>query len=164
MNELFFAAMTILFVSAILAQQPRIPASYSNLGYDPNGKLYVGHEGKKYLAEEVSNPYTIEQFLGNPTGTESDVRLDFGDFKASKAYGLIPNGKAPHPLPVYRKTTKIDHGKVGINIKDDFKYPYDFVDWEANGYLNIGYRLADEDGMLLFDGVVALKGEGPFVS
>ncbi|MBJ7879932.1 hypothetical protein [Gelidibacter salicanalis] len=33
---------------------------------------------------------------------------------------------------------------------------------ERKGYVNIGYRLADEKGMLLFDGIIALQGEGPF--
>ena len=162
MKKMFYTAFILLSVTIAVAQQPRIPASYSNLAYDVNGQLYFGLDGEKYYAETVAKPLTIEQFLGNPTGTETGVRLDFGDFKGSITYGLIPYGKAPHPLPVYRRTTKIDNGKAGINVVDDFKYPYDFVDWKENSYLNIGYRLADENGMLLFDGVVALKGDGPF--
>ena len=75
---------------------------------------------------------------------------------------MIPYGKAPHPLPVFRKTAKIENGKVAINIKDDFKYPYDFVDWKENGYLNMGYRLTKEDGTIVFDGVFALKGIDSF--
>ena len=162
MKNLLFTVFTLLSVTMALGQQAQIPASYSNLSYDDNGKLYFEHEGKKHYAEEIASSYTVEQFLGNPKGTETGVKLDFGDFKGTVTYGLIPYGKAPHPLPVYRKTTKIDSGKAGINIKDDFKYPYDFVDWKKNGYVNIGYRLADEKGVLLFDGVIALKGEGPF--
>lgn len=162
MKKSLFSIIIILCVSISISQTVRIPSSYNNLGYDANGKLYFEHNGEKYFAQEVVNTISIQQFIGKPIGTKTGVRLDFGDFKGSITYGLIPYGKAPHPLPVYRKTTRIQNGKVGINIKDDFKYPYDFVDWKKNGYVNVGYRLADEDGMLLFDGVVALKGEGPF--
>jgi len=162
MNKIFCTALALLSSSLAMAQFTQIPASYSNLAFDENRKLYFDVEGKKYFAEEVSNVFTIAQFLGKPTGTDTGVKLDFGNFKGTITYGLIPYGKAPHPLPVFRKTTKIDNGNVGINIKDDFKYPYDFVDWKKNGYVNIGYRLADEKGMLLFDGIVALEGKGPF--
>ncbi len=162
MNKIYCIAIVLLSSSLAMAQSLQIPASYSNIAFNENKKLYFEVEGEKYFAEEVSNAPTIAQFMGKPKGTNTGVKLDFGNFKGTITYGLIPYGKAPHPLPVFRKTTEIDNGKAGINIKDDFKYPYDFVDWKKNGFVNIGYRLADEKGMLLFDGVMALEGEGPF--
>lgn len=162
MKTKILIAISIMCATVLVAQQPRIPASHKNLAYDNNGKLYFELEGKKYFAEEVPNTITIEQFLGKATGTETGVNIDFGNFKGTVTYGLIPYGKAPHPLPVYRRSIVAQNGKVDINIKDDFKYPYDFVDWKENGYLSIGYRLADESGVILFDGVIALNGIGPF--
>ena len=162
MNKILFSAIALMFATTAMAQLPKIPATYSNLGYDTNGRLYFENKGEKYFAEEFKNPLTIEQLLGKPEATENGVQMDFGTLKGTVTYGLIPYGKVPHPLPVYRKTVKIEDGKIELNIKDDFKYPYDFVDWKKNGYLNLGYRIADEQGMLLFDGIVALKGEGPF--
>ncbi len=162
MKKVIVFALASLFLNVALAQYARIPESYSNLSYDSNGRLFFEHKGEKYFAEATTDVFSVEMFLGKPQGTDSGVKLDFGNFTGTITYGLIPYGKAPHPLPVYRKTAKIDNGKVEINIKDDFKYPYDFVDWKENDYLNVGYRLADEDGVLMFDGVVALKGTGPF--
>lgn len=162
MNKILFSAIALMFATTAMAQLPKIPAAYSNLGYDTNGRLYFENKDEKYFAEEFKNPLTTEQLLGKPEATENGVQMDFGTLKGTVTYGLIPYGKVPHPLPVYRKTVKIEDGKIELNIKDDFKYPYDFVDWKKNGYLNLGYRIADEQGMLLFDGIVALKGEGPF--
>jgi hypothetical protein len=162
MKKTYFLLLALLATSVALAQQPRIPASYSNLAYDSTGQLYFEHDGARYIAEAVDHAFSVEQFLGNPMGTATGVELDFGDFEGTVTYGLIPYEKAPHPLPVYRKTLPIEAGKVSINIKDDFKYPYDFVDWKEKGYVSVGYRLSDEKGGLWFDGVVALKGRGPF--
>ncbi|WP_297332632.1 metallophosphoesterase [Flavobacterium sp.] len=162
MNKILFSTIALLLTIAAMAQHPRIPASYNNLAFDANGKLYFENKGGKYFTEELTGPLTIEQFLGKAKGNENGVMMDFGTLKGTVTYGLIPYGKAPHPLPVYRKTLNIENGNVTFNIKDDFKYPYDFVDWKKNGYLNIGYRIANDQGMILFDGIVALKGEGPF--
>jgi hypothetical protein len=162
MNKILFSTVALLLAIAAIAQHPRIPGSYSNLAFDASGKLYFENKGEKYYAEDFKDPLTIEQFLGKGRGTENGVTMDFGILEGTVTYGLIPYGKAPHPLPVYRKTLKIENGIVAFNIRDDFKYPYDFVDWKKNGYLNIGYRIANDQGMILFDGIMALKGEGPF--
>ena len=174
MKKTIFFLLALFFINEVFAQQPKIPDSYSNLSYNADGQLFFEHDGEKYFASTPGETFSIDQFIGNPKGTDSGIALDFGDFSGTITYGLIPYGKAPHPLPVFRKTAKIENGKVAINIKDDFKYPYDFVDWKENGYLNMGYRLADEGGELVFDGVFALKGidsfevipailEGPFI-
>ena len=39
--------------------------------------------------------------------------MDFGIFKGSMTYGLIPYGKAPYPLPVFRLTKEIKQGEGG---------------------------------------------------
>ncbi len=169
MKTKILTIISIMCTTLLVAQQtripetqPRIPASHLNLSYDLNGKLTLDVDGKKYNARESGNTYSIEKFLGKTTGTETGVIIDLGDFKGTVTYGLIPYGKAPHPLPVYRRAVRVENGKVEINIKDDFKYPYDFVDWKDNGYLTIGYRVADERGVMMFDGEIALKGSGPF--
>ncbi|MBJ7879933.1 hypothetical protein [Gelidibacter salicanalis] len=71
MKTSFFTALASLLMTISLAQQARIPASYSNLAYDANGTLYFESDGQKYFAEKVSAPYTIKQFLGSARGTET---------------------------------------------------------------------------------------------
>ena len=151
----------LLTAATVIAQNVTIPKSYSNIGQDKNG-LYFQDSGQRYYVTEKSPRYSLRQLFGDPKGTEGGVELDFGDFKGSITYGLIPYGKAPHPLPVFRFVKTLESGKVAINIKKDFRYPYDFVDWEKNQMLTIGYRLTDETGMIVYDGEISLKGSGPF--
>jgi len=157
----YFLLCCFIIASNILAQDIQIPKSYSNMYQDEKG-IYLKEGDNKYYAIKDNPQYTLEQLFGNPKGTEEGVEMDFGDFKGTLTYGLIPYGKAPHPLPVFRFVKTLESGKATINIKGDFKYPYDFVDWQANQKLSIGYRLADESGMVVFDGEVSLKGKGPF--
>ena len=152
----------LLLVGANLAaQQVQIPKSYSNISMDNKG-FFLMEDDQKYYAKKAVPDYTLKQFFGNPKGTTEGVTIDFGDFKGTITYGLIPYGKAPHPLPVFRFVKTLEAGKADINIKRDFRYPYDFVDWQNNQMLSIGYRLMDETGMVLYDGEVSLKGKGPF--
>lgn len=146
----------------VKAQQQIIPGSYTNIKYDESKRLYFDKEGQKFYADTTGPKYTIKQLLGNPKGTETGLEFDFGHLEGTFTYGLIPYGKAPHPLPVFRLTSPIKNGKVTANIKRDFRYPYDFVGWEENKGFTLGYRLTDEKGMILFDGEVAVEGNGPF--
>ncbi len=151
----------VLATNIMLAQKIKIPKSYSNIEKDKDG-LFFQRGDNKFYAVKSYPLYSLKQFFGNPQGTEGGVLLDFGGFKGDITYGLIPYGKAPHPLPVFRFVKPLELGKVEINIKEDFKYPYDFVDWKKNQRLSIGYRLTDETGMVVYDGEVSLKGIGPF--
>ena len=157
---------SILFVFALTAnmlfsQNIEIPESYSNIQMDEKG-LFLQDGDERYYASPSEADYTLEQLFGNPKGTDEGVLMDFGDFKGVITYGLIPYGKAPHPLPVFRFVKTLELGKVDINIKRDFRYPYDFVDWQKNQKLSIGYRLTDESGTVIYDGEVSLQGAGPF--
>jgi hypothetical protein len=161
--KLLLAVILLLFVQLPLkAQQPVIPASYSNIKYDETGRLYFEKNGQRFYADTTGPKYTLKQLLGSPQGTESGLNFDFGNLKGTFTYGLIPYGKTPHPLPVFRLTSPLQNGKVTANIKNDFRYPYDFVSWQENKGFTLGYRLTDEKGMIVFDGEVAVEGSGPF--
>ncbi len=155
--------LLLLFLTSLLnAQSARIPASYSNLQYDANERLYYSKDGKKYYAYKSDDRYTIEQLLGSPVGTNSGLLMDFKGFKGTITYGLIAYDLATHPLPVYRFNTEILGGKASINITRNFSYPFDFVNWKEKKQLTLGYRLIDEAGLIVFDGSVSVTGSGPF--
>lgn len=153
--------LIVLTTCAINAQQFAIPKSHSNIQQDDKG-LYLKDGDQKYYASPSKANYSLTQLFGNPKGNSDGFSMDFGDFNGTITYGLIPYGKAPHPLPVFRFVKTLESGKVDINIKRDFRYPYDFVDWQTNELLSVGYRLTNEAGMVVYDGEVSLKGKGPF--
>ena len=154
--------LMLLGIHSILAQEIRIPASYNNIHYDSQGRLYFKQDEKKFYADTTGPQYTISQLLGNPSGTDKGLKLDFGNFKGSITYGLIPYGRVPHPLPIFRFTKMIEEGKVEIDIKENFSPLYDLVNWRETGRFTLGYRLIDEKGMMVFDGEVSVTGTGPF--
>ncbi|HAQ18899.1 MAG TPA: hypothetical protein DCR40_06640 [Prolixibacteraceae bacterium] len=162
MKKLLSVAFVLFTWLSLNAQPHTIPGSYTNIKYDESNRLYYENEGQKFYADTAGPRYTIKQLLGNPEGTEDGLSFDFGDLKGTFTYGLIPYGKAPHPLPVFRLTSPLVNGKVTANVKRDFRYPYDFVGWEENKGFTLGYRLTDEKGMIVFDGEVSVEGTGPF--
>jgi hypothetical protein len=159
--SIFFSALFFAAIST-MSQTPRVPASYSNIKYDSQNQLYYLKDGERYYAYKKKDEYTIQQLLGNPTGTKRGIYFDFKGFKGTIIYGLIPYGKSAHPLPVYRFTKPLYDGKVAVNISTRFKYPFDFVDWQNKKMLTLGYRLINEKGEIIFDGEVSVTGSGPF--
>jgi hypothetical protein len=143
-------------------QKLDIPAVYSRISFNQDGYLSLQAKDETFLASISAPQYSLQQLYGNPVGTENGLILDFGDLEGTLTYGLIPYGKVEHPLPVFRFTKAIMEGKAEINIPFDFRYPYDFVDWKETGYLTIGYRVQDKEGMIIYDGEVSLSGTGPF--
>jgi len=160
-KSLVILLLSICYLSGF-SQLPFIPSSYSNIHYDENGRLYFQKDGRRYFADTSKPRYTVEKLLGNPAGTADGITLDFGSFKGSITYGMIPYGKAAHPLPIFRFTLPLKDGKVSINIKNDFRSTYDFVGWAKTKQFVIGYRLIDEKGLVIFDGEFAAEGTGPF--
>ncbi len=150
-------------ISGIHAQQNnQIPAVHSKISYSEEGKLVLQQGTTSYYAYTSPPLYTLQQVYGNPVGTENGLIFDFGGLEGTLTYGLIPYGKVAHPLPIFRFTRPILEGKAEINIPYDFRYPYDFVGWKETGFLTIGYRLQDKEGMIIYDGEVSLSGTGPF--
>ncbi|MBA2500202.1 MAG: metallophosphoesterase [Chitinophagaceae bacterium] len=155
--------ITIFTVNAIgsVNAQDRIPSSYSNLAWDAKG-LYYLEDSVRYYSDTTSARYTLKQMLGNPKGTSTGVEMNFKNIEGTITYGLIPYGQAPHPLPVYRVTRRLANGMANINIITDFRDPFDMVGWQQSGQLSIGYRLTNQAGLILFDGVISVTGKGPF--
>lgn len=153
-----------LFLLLFLLQSAyaQIPGTYSHLHYDEQGRLYHQPDSQRFYASDLPPAYTLSQCLGNHTGTDTGVALDFGSFVGSVAYGLIPYGQAPHPLPVFRFTKRLSGGKAEINFLQDFKDPFDFTGWKESGFATLGYRLLSPQGTVIFDGEISVTGTGPF--
>ncbi len=162
MKILFYFICILFLAASVSAQTVRIPASYSNIHYDDSARLYFQKGADRFYADTSKARYSLQQMLGNPESGEDGMTLNFGAIKGSLVYGFIPYGKAPHPLPVYRLSTPLQNGKAVMNIKRDFRDPYDMVGWQQSGIMHLGYRVIDERGMILYDGVVSVTGKGPF--
>jgi len=165
------AAILIYFVffTSLLNGQERkkhdIPLSYSNISYDKDGRLFIEVSGTK-IYEERSKPFiSIESISGQPEGTDEGIFFDFSspEFEGTMYYGFIPYGDSKHPHPVYfRSAAKIINGRAFIEIAKTLSGRYDMVNWEENKKGTIGYRVVNDRGRFLYDGIISFKGKGPF--
>jgi len=182
LNPILFSLTFLLFFSckstSQIAKESIVPTVYANIYEAENGKLYLEKDGQK-IYETISNPdYTLTNMKGNPRGTEKGIAFDFGipDFSGTLYYGFIPFNDTKHPLPVYfKRPSTIGKGKTNVNIKS-LAGTYDMIDWEKNKKGTLGYRVVNERGTILYDGIVSFNVtangfeiatgviEGPFVN
>ncbi len=146
-------------------QSDLIPEVYSNIVVK-NGNLYFQSNKTGDLAPEKKNNtfYTLENISKLPKGTENGVAFDFGNdkFYGTIYYGLYSKQNIKYQYPVlFKKTAKIIKGKAEINIKQ-MSGRYDIAGFTKTGKFKLGYRITNNNGELIYDGVVNVKGKGPF--
>lgn len=159
---LWLCAFAIAF---IFAQKPAVPSIHANLRYDDSGKLVMEKNGRIIPATEIPAPYTLQQMLGNTQGTAEGIAFDFQlpALRGTMYYGFIPYADMKHPQPVFLgRALSIVNGKAIINIKQNLSGRYDMIGWGKTGYGTLGYRVLNERGDQLYDGIVSFKGTGPF--
>ena len=171
--------LTALFFIHLLESQTKIPAVYSNIYSEADGQIYYKLLGKKFFAEDKKGYYTLKQMRAIQTADTKGINFNFDDesFSGKLYYGLINYKDSKYPIPVwFKKTSEIKNGKASINIKQNLSERYDMSAWEKNGYGTLSYRVADNKGKLLYDGIVSFyykNGnfkiaetivEGPFVN
>ncbi len=183
MKKSFLPILSILLLfscssTSQVVQKDGIPAVYSNIHKDADGKLYIDDNGKKYYEVAASAEYKLSDLVADITSYKNGLRFNFNmpEFSGKMYYGFIPYDDMKYPFPVYfKKFSTISSGKTSINInKMDGRY--DMIGWEKNGNGTIGYRVVDEEGSIVYDGIanfqVASDGfeerkgiiEGPFVN
>ena len=147
------------------ANKTGIPKSYSNLYRSDDGQLFFQYPETGEKVFNVDNPsFRYDQFQAIPVGIDTGVNLDFNlpDFEGKLYYGLINEKGVDFPQPVFFKyTAEINGGKAFIPI-GKMTGKYDFTDWEKTGDVLLGYRVLSQDGDMLYDSRVRMKGKGPF--
>ena len=159
-----------IFILAFLAlqacaQNGGVPRVYSNMAMTGDGKVYFFKDGEKIPESDKFSKFTHKKMCADPIGTETGIRFDFQDttFNGLIYYGLIKHEGIKYPQAVFfKRNAAIKKGKAKINIKKTFRGKYDFIGWEESGKIRLGYRVVNEDGTMLYDGVVNLLGTGPF--
>lgn len=176
----FIILLLSLFTGAFIMAQDAIPDVFNNIYYDQDNKLYHQYKGKNYYTVDDSTLLTLSNMQGNPVATSTGLEFNFNDPKLSGKlyYGLINFKDSKHPTPVwYKVTSKINKGKAKINILKRLSGRYDMTSWRKSGAGTLGYRIANEKGELLYDGIIGFNydedqgfsiattiTEGPFIN
>ncbi|NJN26542.1 MAG: metallophosphoesterase family protein [Cyclobacteriaceae bacterium] len=139
------------------------PLSHDKLGRDDFGDFFMVN-GKKYYQAILAKGHGLPSMMGSPTGTSDGIAFDFQDslLYGTLLYGFIPYGDSRHPQPVYfRSPEPIVAGKATISISA-MGGRYDMIGWGAKGKGTLGYRIVDDRGSMIYNGIISFKGTGPF--
>ncbi len=174
MKAFFFSIIISLFSIISLAQNSsndlinkKIPSVYSGIQSNENGELYFISIATFDTAWMNNKPtyYTLDSIRINPIGTEKGLLFDFKnkDFYGTINYGLYPkNNNVKFSQPVYYKNkSRIINGKAEVDISK-LNGKYDIAKWEKYGKARVGYRISDNYGNIIYDGVIDIAGKSPF--
>lgn len=152
----------IAFASNFCFAQVTVPASYTNIFSDDQG-IYLKLGDRKIYSRETTAPFTKEDLLGAPVGSDIGINFNFGTIQQGLLYyGFIPYGDSKHPTAVYfKKAVKIEDGIAKVSIKE-MSGNLDMINWAQNEKGVLGYRILNTKGEILYDGRVAFTGKGPF--
>ncbi len=157
--------LVLFFYLPIRAQKTKVstvPAIHSSIEEDRNGYYFPFKKKKIYELVDTSK-YTLSQLMGSPKGTDEGLDFDFKGLNGKLMFGFIPYGDSKHPQPVYfRSSTPIVAGKAFIDILGQLSGTYDMVGWEESQKGTLGYRVVNDVGDFLYDGIVTFNGNGPF--
>lgn len=153
------SALLLYFLSSLTVAQ--VPAVHSNMGTDEEGLYYEKDGEKLYALPEKGR--SLSHFEEAASGTEEGIAFDFrNDLNGTLYFGFISQEGDFH-FPVYfKKEARIEDGKAEIPIKEALSGKYDMIGWEEEGKGELGYRVLNEKGEMLYDGRVAFEGNGPF--
>lgn len=146
-----------------ILESSKFPLVHNNLAKDDLGPYFLVR-GKKYYQAILAKGHGLPNVLGNPVGNQNGISFDFQDslLNGNLYYGFIPYGDSKHPQPVFfRSPAKIVLGKSSVSISS-LAGRYDMIGWEKSGKGTLGYRVVDDKGYMIYDGVVSFKGTGPF--
>lgn len=156
--KLVLLSLLILISTLLLRSQELVPKVYSDIYINENGQYYYKLLGNNNFEKEYNSYLSLENMKGNPVGTPKGIRFNFGgqDFNGKLYYGLIDYSDSKHPSPVWFNTSaEIIGGIADINIKDVLSGRYDMSGWEEKGYGTLGYRVVNEIGEMLYDGIIS---------
>jgi len=159
-------AITTFMYSAYaqeILESSYFPLIHHNLGTDSIGPNFMVR-GTKFYQAVLAKGFGMPNIMGNPIGNQEGISFDFKDslFNGHINYGFIPFGDSKHPQPVYyRSPAEIKEGRANISIKA-LGGRYDMIGWEEKGKGTIGYRVVNDKGDMIYNGIIGFKGTGPF--
>lgn len=151
----------VVWVAQATAQH--LPASvqaiHTNLFEDSLGVYILTPQGTKAYEVKPDTFPTLSQMIGTRTGYKDGIEIDFHapQLNGRLYYGFIPYGDGTFPYPVYvRRSPQIIGGKAQLPIRP-LQGKYDMIGWEESGLGDLGYRIVDEAGNLLYDGKITFR-------
>tara|TARA_B110000879_G_scaffold44610_1_gene63073 strand:+ start:2108 stop:3982 length:1875 start_codon:yes stop_codon:yes gene_type:complete len=136
----------------------QVPKVYTNISLD-KGNAIATVKGKEYLETNNGKGFQLQALIGNPIGTQTGVKFNFGPKVSSGTvyFGLINPTDGKYPMPVFFKSTAAIVASVAEVDLIQLKGKYDMSGWEKSNGGFLGYRVVGTKGKLLYDGRLSFK-------
>lgn len=155
---------TLIIVLFYLSISAQIPKVHSNFHLDNKGRLYIQIDSTRIYESPPDSTLNLNRFREGTTGTNSGIGFNFGKgFNGHLHYGFIHFNVSKYPMPVFFKhISTIDDGITQIDIIKNLSNTHDMIGWGKSGKGTLGYRVINDKGLIVYDGMVSFKGKGPF--
>ncbi len=162
----FLLIFFLIFFQFVLISQVEIPKTLHNLEVKNAKIVFTDPKTKiEYIQADKKSKYTIDNFRNCVVGTETGIKFDFKnkELNGKLYWGFYPlkNANAQYPI-FYKKPATILNGIAEIEIKDEISMKHDIADFINKKKFKIGYRIQDDQGVIIYDGKANFKGTGPF--
>ncbi len=161
MRSSTFLIILLLFGFAKATAQD-VPAVHSHIGTDEKGVFFEVEKGRK-LYSVMEEGLSFQRFERAVSGTKDGLAFDMGNgIDGTLYYGFISEQGKYHFPVFFKHSSKIRNGKAQVDIANEMSGKYDMIGWEDDGKGNLGYRVIDDQGRMLYQGRIAFSGTGPF--
>jgi hypothetical protein len=166
-KPILLLAFSFIFAGMIMGQQSNkgIPKVYTNFVYRGDSLFAMNPKTGQLAPYKAIDPLENIYSMGSmPKGTENGIVFDFhhSSFNGTLYYGLFSSQPQKYAYPVYfKRTAPIIKGKARVDLKQ-LAGRYDIAGWESSGHMKLGYRIVNDNGVILYDGRINISGKGPF--
>ena len=119
----------------------QVPKVYTNISLD-KGNAIATVKGKEYLETNNGKGFQLQALIGNPIGTQTGVKFNFGPKVSSGTvyFGLINPTDGKYPMPVFFKSTAAIVASVAEVDLIQLKGKYDMIEWWFFGLSSCGNK------------------------
>ncbi len=144
----------------------QIPKVLTNIEFENEQLVYRDTSGMTFPFVSEDAAYTLSKMRTMPTGVDDGLVFDFGDttLDGQIVYGFFHEpGEVKYNYPVFfGGPAKIENGVGKIEVIRRLSGKYDFINWQKTGLMRFGYRIINDQGHILYDGKLIVRGTGPF--
>lgn len=144
----------LILQSSLLIAQNIIPSVYSNIHFKGKQGYTVEVDGEMLIEKDEPVYYNLPNMMGNPEGNAEGFQFDFNSktFSGILYFGFINYEDYKYPQPVFfKKFSKIIDGRAQIDMSV-FTDNYDIINLKSSQKGDLGYRVIDTKGKILYDG------------
>ena len=157
--------VAVIVFPIMLFSQVEVPAIYTNIESANDGLVFNNGKLKLKERQSLDEFFVLDNLRGNPKGNKEGFLFDFNNeaFNGELFIGLVnyKDYKFPHPV-YFKRSSKIEKGIAKVEMTK-LSGRYDMSGWEKDKRGHLAYRVTNEKGKILYDGLISFEKTDKFV-